>query len=393
MKKRVLMLVPSLGMGGMERVCVNYANLLSKRGYRVTLLNLTFDSPEIIGELCDEVEYHNNVAVRMPNIVKAGPKRLFRGSFRLRPFSSWIRTSEPSKVYRSLITSDPDRYDIEIAFYGGMMMRILSGSLQRKSVKLGWIHSPTIERHFSAFASPEDAVAAYRSMDMLVCVSREISDRAKALFGSDVNAEVINNPNNTARIREKSLEPVTDIQKKRFTFINASRIDIDCKGYDRLAEAVARLRAEGEDFEVWILGDGKDSRKLEALVSEKGLGDVIRLLGRKSNPFCYIRLADCYICSSRHEGFSMVVAEAIILGTPVVTTDISGASEMLGDSEYGLITENSEEGIYRGMKKMLSEPGYYEYIRSRARLRMDWLSEDRITDKLEDCFERLLRTE
>ena len=106
----------------------------------------------------------------------------------------------------------------------------------------------------------------------------------------------------------------------------------------------------------------------------------IMCLRKQLTVFCYVIIG------------VLIVSVMFVLSTRFGNL-ASGASEMLGDSEYGLITENSEEGIYRGMKKMLSEPGYYEYIRSRARLRMDWLSEDRITDKLEDCFERLLRTE
>lgn len=385
--KRVLMLVPSMGMGGMERVCVNYANLFNSRGYKVTLLNLTFDADMIIKNLSPDISYHSQVASKMPNAKNAGIKKLAKGQFRIKSFNKWLMQTDPQKQYRTLITDDPDLYDIEIAFYGGDMMRILCGSLQKNSIKIGWIHSPTIERHFPLFESKEDAVRTYRSMDVLVCVSQEIRQRAKELFGEDVNAQVINNPNNTKLIRSKAQEPVTDIQKRKFTFINASRIDMYHKGFDRLIEAAKRLKDEGLDFEVWVLGNGKDEAEFKACIDKFDVGDRVLPLGSKPNPYNYMGLADCYICSSRHEGFSMVVAEAIILGLPVVTTDISGTNEMFGDSEYGLITENSTDGIYAGMKQVLTDKAYFEHLQGQAKKRMDYLSEERIMDQMEACFD------
>ena len=74
--------------------------------------------------------------------------------------------------------------------------------------------------------------------------------------------------------------------------------------------------------------------------------------GFQSNPYSYMKRSDLYVCSSYVEGFSTVVSEAVILGIPVVTTESSGMREILGDSEYGLITENSDESLYQGMKKM-----------------------------------------
>lgn len=59
-----------------------------------------------------------------------------------------------------------------------------------------------------------------------------------------------------------------------------------------------------------------------------------------------------YVCSSRREGFSTAVTEALIVGTPVVSTNCSGAYELLGkNNEYGIVTENNEDALYEGIKK------------------------------------------
>ena len=76
------------------------------------------------------------------------------------------------------------------------------------------------------------------------------------------------------------------------------------------------------------------------------------------NPYPLLSTADVYICSSLAEGLNTAVTEALILGIPVVSTNCSGVRELLGDSEFGLIVENSEEGILYGLRKVLSDPDY-----------------------------------
>lgn len=80
---------------------------------------------------------------------------------------------------------------------------------------------------------------------------------------------------------------------------------------------------------------------------DEHLQGSVQLLGFRDNPYPYMAAADLYVCPSYVEGFSTVVSEAVVLETPVVTTDCSGMREILGDSEYGLITQNTEESSSR----------------------------------------------
>ena len=66
---------------------------------------------------------------------------------------------------------------------------------------------------------------------------------------------------------------------------------------------------------------------------------------------------DIFLCASTAEGFSTAATEALIVGTPVCTVDVSGMKEMLGENnEYGVVTENSEEALYLGIKRLLDNP-------------------------------------
>ncbi|NHW59760.1 glycosyltransferase, partial [Escherichia coli] len=84
------------------------------------------------------------------------------------------------------------------------------------------------------------------------------------------------------------------------------------------------------------------------------------MLGFTDNPYPYFKNADFYILSSRYEGYPTVLFEAITLRKNIIATDVSGVREMLLDGELGFIVDNSEEGIYQGMKKALTNPQYFQ---------------------------------
>ena len=126
------------------------------------------------------------------------------------------------------------------------------------------------------------------------------------------------------------------------------------KGYDRLVNATKRLIEEGFPLHVYIVGKGEERASLERQISHLNLTNNWTFVGFNTNPYKYVREADLYVCSSYSEGFSTAVTESLIVGTPVVSTNCSGAYELLGyNNEYGIVTENSEDGIYSGIKQML----------------------------------------
>lgn len=92
----------------------------------------------------------------------------------------------------------------------------------------------------------------------------------------------------------------------------------------------------------------------------------MKLLGFQENPYICMSEADLFVSSSRVEGYSTVVAEALVLGLPVMTTDCSGMRDLLGDSEYGIITENNIESLYSQIKMMILDKDKYKYFKSKA---------------------------
>lgn len=153
--------------------------------------------------------------------------------------------------------------------------------------------------------------------------------------------------------------------------VTAGRL-VPQKGYDRLIDVVGRLVKDGFIFELWILGEGtfEDTEKLKDQARNCGASDYIKFLGFQDNPYKYMTQCDLFVCSSRSEGYSTVVTEALILGIPVVSTRCAGTDELLGtcvfdhanedghfeENEYGVITDNDSSSLYLGLKFLLSNP-------------------------------------
>ena len=183
--------------------------------------------------------------------------------------------------------------------------------------------------------------------------------------------QVLYNTNETNQIQELAKLPVDDVvfEKDVPSVCSVAKIT-PTKGFDRLARVHKRLMEEGLKHHIYILGVGEQKEEIEAYLRENHLENSFTFLGFRDNPYKYVAKCDLYVCSSLREGFSTAVTEALIVGTPVVSTLCSGAKELLGENnEYGLVVENSEDGIYAGLKQMLTYPSLLEHYKREAKNR------------------------
>jgi hypothetical protein len=159
---------------------------------------------------------------------------------------------------------------------------------------------------------------------------------------------------------------------------------------------------DGNHFQVWQPGwtggalSGYPLMKLggqlelERQMKTLGVEDSVTLLGFHKNPYQYVVRCDLYVCSSWREGFSTSVTESLVVGTPVVSTNCSGAKELLGDhDEYGFVVVNSEEGIYQGMRRMLADPALLTHYKAQAKLRGTFFSRTATVRAVEEMLEKL----
>ena len=209
--------------------------------------------------------------------------------------------------------------------------------------------------------------------DSIYCVSENVRESFVKKFGLADRVSVAYNILDEAAIRRKKDEPCTDIPHDRFLMVSVGSL-IPRKGFGRLLDCCARLKAEGFAFRLLILGKGELETALHEAIRANHLEDTVQLLGFRTNPYPYIAAADLYVCPSYVEGFSTVVSEAVVLGVPILTTDSSGMKEILGESEYGLVTENSDEALYTGLHRMLAEPETYQHYQQKVKERASFFS-------------------
>ena len=141
---------------------------------------------------------------------------------------------------------------------------------------------------------------------------------------------------------------------------------------------------------MFILGIGPLQQELEQYISEHHLEKQITLLGYQMNPYKYMAQCDLFVCASLAEGFSTAATEALIVGTPVCTVEVSGMKEMLGENnEWGVVTENSEEALYQGLRKLLDSPALLAHYKEQAAERGKTFRTENTVRAVEEMLEYL----
>ncbi|WP_315793760.1 glycosyltransferase [Paenibacillus sp. BIC5C1] len=136
-------------------------------------------------------------------------------------------------------------------------------------------------------------------------------------------------------------------------FITVGRLSPE-KDQAKLIQAFSFLSGQYSNIALYIVGSGVLDSKLKRLVASLGLQDRIIFTGHIDNPHALMKLFDCFILSSNHEGQPMVLLEALVLSKHIISTDIAGSRSVIENAE-GTLVSNSVEGLYQGMKEFIEE--------------------------------------
>lgn len=375
--KKILFILPSLTMGGLERVQVTIANALAKKGYDVTVMVLE-----------NRLDLKDELGGRVHLIYKPyKPHKIMRHIPYIRhkfyDDGMWETRATPKRLYKYYVGNE--KYDVEIGFFRGLSIKIISGSTNKYCKKIAWVHNDfkCCGGVTNNFKNIKDTATAYSKYDRIVCVSRQAMFSFNEIIGLRDKTQVIYNMIPANSILKLAKEPI-DIKKTIFTILAVGHL-IEQKGFDRLLAAVKRLYDAGFQFDLWLVGAGSDEQKLKAYAKEHSLSNV-KFLGYQKNPYKYMKAADLYICSSRYEGFNLTVAEALLLETPVLSTNCTGPGEILADGKYGVIVDNSTDGLYNGIYGILSNSSLLDAYKKKAVLRKPFFDESVIISRIEDLF-------
>lgn len=279
-------------------------------------------------------------------------------------------------------------YDVEVAFCEGYSTKIIGNSGKRNCKKIAWVHTDVIKNPWSEkiFGSAEEEKKCYEKFDAIVCVAETMKESFIKKYGMAEKVHVLYNPLDFESVIKKSAEKTDFNFGDGMKFVLAGTF-IKIKGFDRFVKVCKRLKDDGEHFSALIMGDGEEKENIKKIIAETNLGDTVKILDFQTNPYKYIAHSDVYVCSSYAEGYSTAVSESVALNVPVITTECSGMREIFGENECGIICENSEDGLYNAMKKVLNDPSLLKKFSAEEKKRTNDFSLKKRMKTIEDFIE------
>jgi len=277
-----------------------------------------------------------------------------------------------------------------IAYMHGLPTRIVLGA-PKGVKKVSWLHCGSMEDTslFRSFVSMRAAIRSLKKLDAIVCVAKQAEREFSRVTGLTENVYTRYNTNETDEIFEKA-KAAPDIGLPEGRIICSVGRFTQEKGFERLIRISKCLNEENCAHTLLLVGGGQLLVSLKEKVKTSGYDKVI-FTDFQSNPYCYMARADMFVCSSYFEGLSTATTEALILGLPCVSTDVSGAREILGENgEYGLVVENSEEALHEGMKKMYQSIVNGSFDRTRLAQQAEKFSVHSTVTRVEELLDSIM---
>ncbi len=340
--KKIVFGITGLNLGGAERVLVDLSNKLVEK-YDITIFTL-YGNGEFEKQLDKRVKL---VSVYDRKYEEINKVTKLKTSFQL--FNYNLR----NMLYKKYIKG---KYDVEIAFLEGPITWIFS--CPGNARKIAWVHNDIED----VFGSGEKAKAkqelnkeAYLKYDELIFVSQDNLNKFQRYFkGNKVMKRVIYNYLDCDLVLQKAMDgEAPEIKDDMISFVQVSRL-VEQKAVGRLVEVHKKLIDDGFMHRIYIVGDGPLKEELQNKIKELGVEETFVLLGKRENPYPYIKAADYFLLASYYEGYGMVLVEAKTLNKYIIITD-SAAREALLEYDNKLILKNDDKGIYDGLKNVIKK--------------------------------------
>lgn len=365
--KKILFLIHDLGNGGAEKVLVNLVNNMDRSKFDITVVAL-------FGGGVNErfLKPHIHYRAVFPREIPGN--------------SHLMKMLTPKQLHKLCVR---EHYDIEVSYLEGPSARVISGCPDKNTKLVSWIHveQHTMKRVASSFRSEREAQKCYGVFDQTICVSEYVKNDFCSILDFQKPCKVLYNTVESRKVLDMSAENAPELKDNNKIHLVAVGTLKESKGYDRMLRIVKKLCGESYPIHLYILGEGPHGQVLKQYVQEHNLDDSVTFLGYNTNPYKFVAKCDLFVCASFAEGFSTAVTEALIVGTPVCTVEVSGMKEMLGEhNEYGIVTENDEEALYQGIKMLLDDPELLAHYKEKAAQRGKMFSTDNTVKAVEEML-------
>lgn len=340
--KKIIFGITSLGIGGAERVLVDIVNKLQNE-YDITIFTL-------YGKGAFEKEISKNV--KIIRLYENSYEEMSRTKKKIIPIKVLI---SGKSIYKKYIQG---KFNVEIAFLEGPITRIFRYGKSNK--KIVWVHNDIAKvfgDNFKAKLKLKVDKKIYSKYDKIVFVSKDNENSFNGVYSDIPNLgqkeEVIYNYIDKYRIIEKSKEEIGQeyIEKNVPSIITVARL-VEQKAIDRLINVHKKLIDDGIMHNIYVIGDGPEKEKLQNQIKELNVENTFKLMGKRENPYPYIKRADYFALLSKFEGYGMVIDEAKILNKKIIITD-TAAKEAVKGYLPKIILQNTEDAIYEGLKQVI----------------------------------------
>ena len=254
---------------------------------------------------------------------------------------------------------------------------------------MAWIHI-TLER-FGWFRNMRELEKCYRSFDKVVSVSSEVQNTFIQNTGLKNLPYCVQRNVIEADVIQKKGEEKIDIvlAKDKVNLCYVGRL-IPSKDPLRLLESLLDLKCKDiTNWHLYILGIGELEGKIKEFIKSNKIEQYVTMLGYQQNPYKFVSKMDLYVCSSHAEGYSTSTTEAILLHTPVFTTDCGGMKEILDYGKYGYIVEDNDKDFIEGLERIITNNDLLQYYYEKAVERSSFFKTSVIVKENEDLIDNL----
>ena len=354
-----------MDMGGTEIAQIAFMKKLLSEGHKVTLL-LSQKTGPLMDRVPDGVRILT-IPMKKSIFLDRMMGRVIDGrpfAFPVKCICKIIKICIGKKRFTPFLISKtralPGNYDLAVEFHGYGKFPTAYTAVRVKAAKKALLF------HDASIHWLEYVVSYLDYYDRFYCVSDAVYDRLASMFPEKRDRmEILHNFIDADEIRRKS-EEIADISDftGEFRILTIARLEYQ-KGIDIAIRAAELLKKRGIPFKWYVIGDGRERKKLSAMIRAKGLGDSFILLGIRQNPYPYLKACDLFALTSRFEGYPVTLIEARALCVPILAPDMPCIREQITDNLNGMLTEADPMKIADRINEFRKDPSMGSKMRER----------------------------
>ncbi|MCI7264984.1 MAG: glycosyltransferase [Eubacterium coprostanoligenes] len=367
MKKKIFIFSHAMEIGGAERALLGLLNSIDYSKYEVDLFLLKHSGelmpliPKQVN-LLPEISQYSAIMKPMVLALKEGQIKVVLGRLcgklkaKLYDIKHTLNRSAVAIEYshkhtvKYLPKVNNEHYDIAISF---LTPHYIVSEKVNADKKIAWIHTDysTIE------LDVKSELAMWSKFDNIVSISDDVTRAFLSTFPSLENKIVkIENILSKDFIEEQAdlFNVENEMTGDSIKLLSIGRF-CEAKNFDDVPEIASIIKSKGVDFKWYIIGYGADENLIKSKIAQYNMEDTVIILGKKENPYPYIKACDIYVQPSRYEGKCVAVREAQILNKPVIITNYASSKSQLQDGFDGVIVPMDNQGCADGIVKVIDD--------------------------------------